>query len=155
MTHPDSSAAFEADAHRGDRATQLAELRAKIAELEGTTVKEPEDTPPVVDDTSDEESTHSVEVAGDTWRFRTPKPTALLSFGLGTANRKNSGLMMRTMQQFLAFHLQEEDFDRFLERMSNPEDRFDDENFGELINALVDAANSSAEAQAPRTGPAR
>lgn len=153
-THPDSTAAFDADAHRP--AEDVEALKARIAQLEGEQHVEPEVE--IIDPnapSSDVEisKVHSADVAGDTWSFHAPKSQALMAFGLGTANRKNGQLMMRTMQQFLSFHLLEEDFERLLERMTNPSDTFGDDDFGDLLNAVVEAAQDSAEAKAPKNGP--
>lgn len=153
MTQPDSTAAFDADANRSD---DIATLKARLAQLEGPTTFD--DGHEIIDPNtpSTEPAVSKVNVttiADEEWRFHTPKSQALMAFGLGTANRRNSELMMRTMQRFLSFHLLEEDFDRLLERMTDPTDSFGDDEFGDIINAVVDAANSSAEAHAPKTGP--
>lgn len=165
-TTPDSSAAFDADAARttpttgGD--TDVEALRRRVQELEAA---QPAPTPEVEvldpvgapgaggDGAGEVTAAHQADVAGDTWRFHAPKPTALMAFGLGTANRRNGQLMIRTMSQFLAFHLVDDDYDRLLERMADPADAFGDDDFGALVNAVVDAAADTPEARAPKNGP--
>lgn len=150
MTTPDATAVFEADAQRS---SEVDALRARIAELEGHSptpsqveVLDADDTPVV--------APHSVTIAGSEFRFHAPKPAALLAFGLGVADQRKGQMQLKTMHRFLGFHLLEEDFDLFLERLSDPTDEeFGDEQFGDLINAIVEAAQESPEAKAPKNGP--
>lgn len=158
MTHPDSTAAFEADAARHD-SDDVAAMRKRLAELEAKQdhqEPEVEVLDPVGSEPSQELShVHTAEVAGDTWHFHAPKTMALMAFGLGTANRRKGDLLMRTMSQFLQFHLLEDDFDKLMERMSDPADSFGDEDFGDLLNAVVDSAEGTPESKAPKNGPRR
>ncbi|AJE32516.1 hypothetical protein B842_03315 [Corynebacterium humireducens NBRC 106098 = DSM 45392] len=159
MHQPDSSVAFDADANRNDP-EDVAAMRARIAELEARQHSPTEPAVEIIDpgapDTSVEVSkVHEATVAGTVFQFHVPKPAALMAFGLGTANRRNGELMMRTMQQFLSFHLLEESFDSLLERMSDPADEFGDDEFGDLMNHVIDVAADSAEAKAPKNGPRR
>lgn len=100
------------------------------------------------------EAPHVAVVAGTEFRFHAPKQTALLAFGLGTSNRRDGALVLSSMQRFLSFHLDAESYDVFMERMSDPYDEWSDDDFGELVNALVEVASESPEALAPKTGPA-
>lgn len=160
MTSPDSTNAFDADAGRENNA-EVETLRRRISELEGrdNTVVDESGEVEVIDPNNpsghldDVEEANSATVAGTTWHFHTPKQAALMAFGLGTANRRDGQLMMRTMQNFLQFHLLEADFERLLERMTDPSDDFGDEEFGDLMNAVVESATDSAEARAPKNGP--
>lgn len=153
MTHPDSTIAFDADAQRSD---DTAALKARIAELEAAKGQPDEIIDPnTPSDDVEVSKVNTTTVAGEEWQFHTPKTQALMAFGLGTANRKDGQMVMRTMQRFLSFHLLEEDFDRLLMRMSDPKDNFSDDDFGDIMNAVVDTANTSAEAQAPKNGPRR
>ena len=63
-------------------------------------------------------------------------------------------MVLATMQRFLQFHLDDDSWDAFMERMSDPRDEWGDNEFGELVNAIVEVAQNSDEAAAPKNGPA-
>lgn len=162
MVSPDSTAAFEADAARDTDDVQA--LRDRIAELEQRDKNTPTADGEVVevidpnDPTTDvARAPETVTIHGHDFRFHIPKPAALTAFGLGAAGgTKRTQLMLRTMNNFLAFHIIEEDFALFMELMMNPEEEdFTEDTLGDIISAMVDVANASAEAQAPKTGPRR
>ena len=168
MTAPDQTAAFEADATHG-AGESVEQLKARVRELEAQ-----QDTPatdveirheiigrdgqPVGDDGDGEgekvEAPHTATVAGTEFKFYAPKPAALLAFGLGTSRKRDGQLTLATMQRFLGFHLGDDSYEVFMERMSDPHDGWGDTEFGELVNHIVEAAQDSAEGQAPKTGPA-
>lgn len=128
---------------------QQAQADAEIFDANGRPVgEEPEGEEGKV------EAPHVAAVAGTEFRFHAPKQTALLAFGLGTSNRRDGALVLASMQRFLSFHLDAESYDVFMERMSDPYDEWSDDDFGELVNALVEVASESPEALAPKTGPA-
>lgn len=178
MTTPDQTAAFDADAaHATD---DVDALRARVAELEARTTTNDGDgdadsgeptadgkAPIVVDgiEVIDPNATAADEVAkapetvtlhGKEFRFHVPNQAAMMAFSLGAASPKRGKLMLATMQNFLAFHLIEEDFDEFLSLMMDPqEEAFSQDTMGDLISAIVDVANDTPEARAPKTGPRR
>lgn len=167
MTAPDQTAAFEADAQVAGKGDEASELRERLRQLEGDKGEqstEVEDRPAIIDaqgneitdDEGDDEEVvapNVAEVAGTEFRFYAPKQTALLAFGLGTSNKRKGQLVMSTMQRFIGFHLDDESYDLFMERMSDPNDEWGDNEFGELVNHIVEAAKDSDEASAPTTGP--
>ena len=167
MTAPDQTAAFEADANHG-AGESVEQLQARVRELEAqqdTPAAEVDTRPeiigrdgqPVGDDADEDEKVeapHTATVAGTEFRFYAPKPAALLAFGLGTSRKRDGQLTLATMQRFLGFHLGDDSYEVFMERMSDPHDEWGDTAFGELVNHIVEAAQDSAEGQAPKTGPA-
>lgn len=172
MATPDQTAAFDADADTAQkaqntrRATEADNLRARLRAIESDQVGKDEEVPterPVVVDEQGNEigveeeeivAPNTAEVDGSEFGFYAPKQTALLAFGLGTSNRRKGELVMSTMQRFIGFHLDEASYETFMERMSDPHDEWGDKEFGELINAIVESAKATAEAQAPNNGPA-
>ena len=167
MTAPDQTAAFEADAQVAQQTDEAAELRERLRQIENDKQQsaEVEERHTIVDaqgnEITDEDADDEVvapnvaEVAGTEFRFYAPKQTALLAFGLGTSNKRKGQLVMSTMQRFIGFHLDDESYDAFMERMSDPNDDWGDNEFGELVNHIVEAAKESDEANAPTTGPRR
>ena len=160
MSHPDQTDVFDADAKGDPRRDDASELRERLRELEArhgaAEVVNEDGSAAVGNDDSDDEisAPHSAEIAGTTFEFHAPKQTALLAFGLGTANRRNGQMVLATMQRFLQFHLDDDSWDAFMERMSDPQDEWGDNEFGELVNAIVEVAQNSDEASAPKNGPA-
>lgn len=150
MSTPDSTAAFDADANR----PSVEELRRQLEEAEAT-----EDTAGTDVEIIDPSENIEVEDALSTtildteFRFVTPKPAALTAFGLGASNRKNGALMMKTMTNFLNFHFVGDSFEVMLDRLMDPEDDFNEEHMSDIIGEIVNAANDSAEAKAPKNGP--
>lgn len=150
MSTPDSTAAFDADANR----PSVEELRRQLEEAEAT-----EDTAGTDVEIIDPSENIEVEDALSTtildteFRFVIPKPAALTAFGLGASNRKNGALMMKTMTNFLNFHFVGDSFEVMLDRLMDPEDDFNEEHMSDIIGEIVNAANDSAEAKAPKNGP--
>ncbi|WP_297451674.1 hypothetical protein [uncultured Corynebacterium sp.] len=155
----DSTAAFEADANRED---ETAKLKARLAELEatkkpGAIADEPEVAiiDPSNSSDAEVEASHSVEVEGVTFRFHVPKRAALLAFSLGASAKSDGELSIASLRMFLKFHLVADDFEMFLEKMMDPESPITDESMGDIIEAMVKAAEESPEMNAPTTGPRR
>lgn len=164
MSHPDQTDVFEADAKadKGDpRRDEASELRERLRELEArhgsAEVVNEDGSAAVVEDAGADtvEAPHAATVAGSEFHFFAPKQTALLAFGLGTANRRNGQMVLATLQRFLQFHLDDDSWDTFMERMSDPQDEWGDDEFGELVNKIVEVAQNSGEAASPKNGPAR
>ena len=152
---PDTTAAFEADAAREEEA---AELRARLAALEasaGHDTPEATTTATVEDgDAADDDAYPNVAtVGGHYFRFRTPRSGALAAMGLGAT--AGPQVQLPTMQMFLATHIHEEDYQEFLRLLMDPGVDFEEDQMGELMEAIVDAGAESAEVKAPKTGPVR
>lgn len=153
----DSTAAFEADANRDD---ETAKLKARLAELEAA--KDTEESEPAIEvidpadnESSDIEHAHTIDVEGVTFRFHTPKRAALLAFSLGASAKGDGELSVASLRMFLKFHLVADDFELFLEKMMDPSSPISDESMGDIIEAMVKAAEESAEMNAPTNGPRR
>lgn len=159
MTTPDATAAFDADAARS--ADDVDALKARIAELESrrddNVVSDGEVVEVIDPDAPDDKVTaaHVATVAGHEFRYHLPTTGALIAFGLGASNKRSSQMQMATMSMFFEFHLIDEDYNRLLELMLDPTEDFGDEEYGELLNAIMDGASDSPEAKAPKTGPRR
>lgn len=154
MSTPDSTAAFDADANRpsvDDLKAQLAE--AEAAEANVSTDVQIIDADGNTDGQDDIIDALSTTVLDTEFRFVIPKPAALTAFGLGASNRKNGALMMKTMTNFLNFHFVGDSFEVMLDRLMDPEDDFNEEHMSDIIGEIVNAANDSAEAKAPKNGP--
>lgn len=157
MTDQSTSSAFEADATAGKR---LEELQAENARLRaaagGTDEVYNADGSPVVAESENvpEVSEHeTVEVKGTTFRFFPPKPAALVAFGMGASASRNVQMQMASMRRLLSWSLIEDDFEVMLDRMSDPNDEFGEEDMADLVGAIADKVRDQPEARAPKNGP--
>ncbi|MFC3848886.1 hypothetical protein ACFORJ_01715 [Corynebacterium hansenii] len=161
MSTPDSTAAFDADVARDH--DDVDALKARIAELEqrgkdsavadGEVVEVIDPNDPAPSDTI--AAAHVATVGGHEFRFHLPTSGALIAFGLGASNKRSGEMQMATMSMFFQFHLLAEDYTRLLELLLDPNEDFGDEEYGDLLNVIMDAASDSPEANAPKTGPRR
>lgn len=154
MSTPDSTAAFDADANR----PSVEDLKAQLAEAEAAEANVSTDVQIIdadgnTDGQDDIIDALSTTVLDTEFRFVIPKQAALTAFGLGASNRKNGGLMMKTMTNFLNFHFVGDSFEVMLDRLMDPEDEFNEEHMSDIIGEIVNAAGDSAEAKAPKNGP--
>lgn len=150
MTTPDQTASFEADAARQDEA---AELKKRLEELEGrdNTPAAPE----TVVEADEVQEPKTCEVEGHEFRFYVPKQAALLAFSLGSSDQRDAEMSLTTLRIFLRNHLTAESWAEFIELMINPESPINEDSMGDIIEAMVEAAQDSAEFNAPKNGPAR
>lgn len=159
MSTPDSTAAFDADVARDH--DDVDALKARIAELEQRGKESVVTDGEVVEVIDPEAPADDVArarvatVAGHEFRFHVPTTGALIAFGLGASNKRSGEMQMATMSMFFQFHLIAEDYTRLLELMLDPNEDFGDEEYGDLLNVIMDAASDSPEANAPKTGPRR
>lgn len=159
MSITDSTAAFEADATAG---RTLEELQAENARLRAERAAE---APVEVYDangrevgaeapnTPDVSTAAEVELKGTTFRFFPPKPAALVAFGMGASAKRNVQMQMASMRRLLSWSLLEEDFDKMMDRMSDPADDFNEEDMADLVGAIADKVKDQPEAQSPKNGP--
>lgn len=149
MTTPDQTASFEADAARQDEA---AELKKRLEELEGR-----DSTPATqeVVEADEVQEAKTCEVEGHEFRFYVPKQAALLAFSLGSSDQRDAEMSLTTLRIFLRNHLTTESWAEFIELMINPESPINEDSMGDIIEAMVEAAQDSAEFNAPKNGPAR
>lgn len=159
MSTPDSTAAFDADVARG--ADDVDALKARIAELEqrgkDSVVTDGEVVEVIDPDAPADDVAHAhvATIKGHEFRYHVPTTGALIAFGLGASNKRSGEMQMATMSMFFQFHLLAEDYTRLLELMLDPNEDFGDEEYGDLLNVIMDAASDSPEANAPKTGPRR
>lgn len=148
MTTPDQTASFEADAARQDEA---AELKKRLEELEGR-----DNTPATqeVVEADEVQEPKTCEVEGHEFRFYVPKQAALLAFSLGSSDQRDAEMSLTTLRIFLRNHLTAESWQEFIELMINPESPINEDSMGDIIEAMVEAAQDSAEFNAPKNGPA-
>lgn len=149
MTTPDQTASFEADAARQDEA---AELKKRLEELEGR-----DNTPATQEavEADEVQEPKTCEVEGHEFRFYVPKQAALLAFSLGSSDQRDAEMSLTTLRIFLRNHLTAESWAEFIELMINPESAINEDSMGDIIEAMVEAAQDSAEFNAPKNGPAR
>lgn len=148
MTTPDQTASFEADAARQDEA---AELKKRLEELEGR-----DNTPATqeVVEADEVQEPKTCEVGGHEFRFYVPKQAALLAFSLGSSDQRDAEMSLTTLRIFLRNHLTADSWQEFIELMINPESAINEDSMGDIIEAMVEAAQDSAEFNAPKNGPA-
>jgi len=156
MTQP-NTAAFEADATAGKT---LEELQAENARLRAEREADVEvydangrEVTAETKNTPDVSNAEVVEVKGEEFRFFPPKPAALVAFGMGASAKRNVQMQMAAMRRLLTWSLIEEDFDKMMDRMSDPADEFSEEDMADLVGAIADKVRDQPEAKAPKNGP--
>ncbi|MDO5730782.1 hypothetical protein [Corynebacterium sphenisci] len=160
---PDTTAAFEADAARDD---EVAALRARLAELEAHTTITPgaaapdaAAAPSTEGDAGDDGAAEDADlfprtatIADHDFRYRMPRSGALAALGIGFTT---DTMQIQTVQRFLSGYLAPASFESMMNLLMDPEVDFEEEQMGELLEAIVDEAAESAEVQAPKNGPTR
>jgi len=161
MSQNDGAQAFQADATGGKTIEQLQAENERLRQ-QAQDFEEPE--PEVYDrngrlvqeetrNTPDVSTSEVVTVAGEEYRFFPPKITALMAFSMGASNKRNGQMQMAAMQRLLSFSLLEDDYDKMMDRMSDPADGFDSDDMADIIAAIARAAQETPEAKAPKHGP--
>lgn len=91
-----------------------------------------------VNPTSDGHFRHGVELAGETYRVRTPRPEALHAFTTAVSPHvKDARVKNNHIELFVRSHTHPEDFERIVFRMIDPEDNFTKEDLGSLMRSIM------------------
>lgn len=81
---------------------------------------------------------HGVELAGETYRVRTPRPEALHAFTSAVSPHvKDARVKNNHIELFVRSHTHPEDFERIVYRMIDPEDNFTKEDLGSLMRSIM------------------
>lgn len=81
---------------------------------------------------------HGVELAGETYRVRSPRPEALHAFTTAVSPHvKDARVKNNHIELFVRSHTHPDDFERIVFRMIDPEDNFTKEDLGSLMRSIM------------------
>lgn len=146
MPAPDTTNAFTAEAEQEDKDAEIARLRAQIEKgqpLEGTLE--------TVDDAPAQPLT--LDLHGDTWTYHLPTEGQLMMFGMASARRATGQRRISAIYNFLDAVLTDESYQRLEDRINDPDDAFEVEEMMGLITGIIEVANDTPAAKAPKNGP--
>src|SRR5690606_8743155 len=108
------------------------DLGAQVSDIELVT------TAPLDTSTGGCSYPHSLEVAGEVYRVRTPRPEALHAFTTAVSPHVKGVRLKNDMtQHFVGNHTHPEDFERVVFRMMDPEDRFTKDDLATLMKSIM------------------
>lgn len=146
MPAPDTTAAFTSEAEQTDKDAEIARLKAQIEKgqpLEGTLE--------TVDDAPTEPLT--LDLHGDTWTYHLPSEGQMMMFGMASARRASGQRRISAIYNFLDAVLTDESYQKLEDRINDPDDDFEVEQMMDLITHIIEAANDTPAAKAPKNGP--
>lgn len=149
-SHPDATAAFEADTE--NTTTDVEALRARIRELEARDTTGP-DMPPTPEaeapDTTDLGEkfplTGRIDTIGFEFRYRAPSANAITAFGIGA--QSSSQIATRTLGRFFELHLHPDSYEAYMSLMLDPDAGDDTEDLtAQIVNIMGETVKEQQEA---------
>lgn len=146
MPAPDTTAAFTSEAEQVDKDAEIARLKAQIAAgepVEGA-LELPDDSPA---------QPLTLDLHGDTWTYHLPTEGQMMMFGMASARRASGARRISAIYNFLDAVLTDESYQRLEDRINDADDTFEVEQMMELITGIIEVANDTPAAKAPKNGP--
>jgi hypothetical protein len=96
-----------------------------------------------------------VEFYGDRLEIRVPTPRAMSALQMGLSKHNPPAMRNEFANRFLRLHLSDASYERFFDRMFNPDETdYTNGTLMELIDAMLSAGNTPAETPAAPAAPA-
>ena len=146
MSAPDTTPAFESEAETVDKDAEIARLKAQIANgepLEGA-LEVADDGPAVP---------RTVTVRDSDWTYHLPTEGQMMMFGMSSARRASGQRRINAIYNFLDAVLTDDSYSQLEDRINDPDDDFDVEAMMDVITSIIEAANDTPAAKAPKNGP--
>lgn len=147
MTAPDTTAAFNSEAEQVDeRDAEIARLKAQLDEgkpLEGT-LDVPDDGPV---------QPRSLNVHDRDWTYHLPTEGQMMMFGMSSARRASGQRRINAIYNFLDAVLTDDSYTQLEDCINDPEAEFGVEQMMDVITGIIEAANDTPAAKAPKNGP--
>lgn len=146
MPAPDTTNAFTSEAEQTDKDAEIARLKAQIAAGEPV-----EGTLETVDDGPAHPRT--ITLHGDDWTYHLPTEGQMMMFGMASARRASGQRRISAIYNFLDAVLTDESYQRLEDRINDADDDFEVEQMMDLITGIIEVANDTPAAKAPKNGP--
>ena len=146
MTAPDTTPAFESEAETVDKDAVIARLKAQLEAgqpLEGA-LEVADDGPAVP---------RTVTVRDSDWTYHLPTEGQMMMFGMSSARRASGQRRINAIYNFLDAVLTDDSYSQLEDRINDPDDDFDVEAMMDVITSIIEAANDTPAAKAPKNGP--
>lgn len=146
MPAPDTTAAFNSEASAVDKDAEIARLKAQLEDgqpLEGTI--EAADNGPA--------EPRTLNAAGRDWRYHLPTEGQMMLFGMSSARRASGQRRINAIYNFLDATLTDESYSQLEDCINDPDAKFGVEEMMAVITGIIEAANDTPAAKAPKNGP--
>ena len=146
MTAPDTTPAFESEAETVDKDAEIARLKAQIAAgepVEGA-LELPDDGPA---------EPRTLNVHDLDWTYHLPTEGQMMMFGMSSARRASGQRRINAIYNFLDAVLTDESYTQLEDQINDPDAEFGVEQMMDVITGIIEAANDTPAAKAPKNGP--
>lgn len=147
MSAPDTTPAFTSEAEAVDKDAEIARLKAQIESgtaVEGELVTQDEDGPAVP---------RTVTVHDLEWGYHLPTEGQMMMFGMSSARRATGKRRINAIYNFLDAVLTDDSYTQLEDQINDPDTKFGVEEMMDVITAIIEKAQDTPAAKAPKNGP--
>lgn len=146
MPAPDTTNAFNTESESVDKDAEIARLKAQLDQgkpLEGA-VETTEAAPA---------EPLTLTAAGRDWTYHLPTEGQMMLFGMSSARRASGQRRINAIYNFLDATLTDDSYTQLEDCINDPDLEFGVEEMMAVITGIIEAANDTPAAKAPKNGP--